>query len=36
MWLAWDVMNKFLNCTDINVPTNKELKILERIQYLKI
>jgi hypothetical protein len=28
MWLAWDIMNKFLNCTDIKLQTEKELKIL--------
>jgi hypothetical protein len=36
MWLAWVIINNFLNCTDIKFPTQKELKILEQIQYLNL
>jgi hypothetical protein len=34
MWISWDIMTNFLSCTDIKVSTEKELKILEQIQYL--
>jgi hypothetical protein len=33
MWLAWDIMNNFLNCADFQFPIELELKILEQIQY---
>jgi hypothetical protein len=29
MWLAWDIVNNFLNCTNIKFPTKEYLKILE-------
>jgi hypothetical protein len=36
MWLAWDIMNNFLSCTDIKFQAEKDLKILEQIQYLNL
>jgi hypothetical protein len=36
MLLAWDIMNNFLNCTDIKLPTQKYLNILEQVQYLNL
>jgi hypothetical protein len=36
MWLTWDIMNNFLNCADMQFPTETELKILDQIQHLNI
>jgi hypothetical protein len=36
MWLAWDIMNNFLSGTDIKFQAEKDLKILEQIQYLNL
>jgi hypothetical protein len=36
MWLAWDIMNNFPNCVDIQFPRELDLKILEQIQYLNL
>jgi hypothetical protein len=36
MWLAWDIMNNFLNFGDIQFPTQSELKILDQIQHLNL
>jgi hypothetical protein len=34
MWLAWDIMNNFLNCADIEFPTETEIKSWIRFKIL--
>jgi hypothetical protein len=36
MLLDWDIMNNVINCANIQIPTELELKILEQIQHLNI